>query len=170
MMVAGWELHRFILIYGFILLLEHDCFTKLCFCCTMKWIIYAYIYSPSSWFFLPPSHPLGHHRAPSWAPCVTAASHQLSILHTIVDVCQCYFLNSSHPLLLILLYVGPQRSLQCHKCVQDMDIGRMIMQRYVILYLKKICYIHSYPEVKTNFYVSKYHVSHQRILKTPFTW
>lgn len=27
---TGWELHRLTLIHGFILLLEHDCFTKLC--------------------------------------------------------------------------------------------------------------------------------------------
>ena len=52
-------------------------------------------------------------------------------------VCQCYSLDSSHPLLFIPLYVGPQRSLRCHKCIQDMDIARMIMQRYVILCIKK---------------------------------
>ena len=41
------------------------------FCCTMKWISCMYTYVPSL-LALPPSlsppH-LGHHRAPSWAPC-----------------------------------------------------------------------------------------------------
>ena len=31
--------------------------------------------------------------------CYAAASHQLAILHTAVYIYQCYFLNSSHPLL-----------------------------------------------------------------------
>ena len=35
--------------------------------CAAKWISYMYRYNP---FLLGlPSHPSGHHRAPSWAPC-----------------------------------------------------------------------------------------------------
>ena len=108
------------------------------FCCTKKWIssMHIYILLPLG-LSSPHPTPLGHHRAPSWAPCVTTASHQLSVLHMVMYVCQCYSLNSSHPLLFIPLYVGPHRSLQCHKCIQDMDIARMIMQRCGILYIKK---------------------------------
>ena len=39
-----------------------------------------------------PTH-LGHHRAPGWAPCII---YQFpTILHMIVCICWCYFLNSS---------------------------------------------------------------------------
>ena len=43
------------------------------FCCTMMWIScqYKYIPSLSSLPSTCPSHLLGHHRAPSWLPCVT---------------------------------------------------------------------------------------------------
>ena len=40
------------------------------FCCTAKWINHMNTHIPSL-LDLPPPHPtqLGHHRAPSWAPC-----------------------------------------------------------------------------------------------------
>ena len=44
----------------------------------------------------PPPTPLGHHRALSRAPCA-AASHWPPVLPTVVYICQCYLLNSSHP-------------------------------------------------------------------------
>ena len=48
---------------------------------------------------LPP--PLGCHRAPGWAPCaIWQLPTSLSVLHMIVYICQCYFLNS--PLLPLL--------------------------------------------------------------------
>ena len=54
--------------------------------------------SPPSWAVLPaPLHrtPVGRHRAPSWAPCITA-SHQLSVLLMVVCLRQCYSLGSCH--------------------------------------------------------------------------
>ena len=56
---------------SFLLLLEYNCFTMLCFCGTTKWISYTYTSLPSLLGLPPPPHPphLGHHRAPSWAPC-----------------------------------------------------------------------------------------------------
>ena len=50
--------------------------------------------SPPSGASLPSPHPtlLGNHRGPGWA---TIASHELSTLHMIVYICQCYFLHSS---------------------------------------------------------------------------
>ena len=48
--------------------LEENCFTCVGFCCSTSWISHKYTYTPPSWASLPPS-PLGHHRAPSWAPC-----------------------------------------------------------------------------------------------------
>ena len=38
---------------------------------------------------------LGHHRARSWAPGHAAASHELSVLHLIVQICQCCSLGLS---------------------------------------------------------------------------
>ena len=43
------------------------------FCCTTIWISCKYTYIPSLLSLLPT--PLGHHRAPNWAPCATACSH-----------------------------------------------------------------------------------------------
>ena len=54
--------------------------------------------SPPSWAFLPAllhRTPVGRHRAPSWAPCITA-SHQLSVLLMVVYLRQCYSLRSCH--------------------------------------------------------------------------
>ena len=54
---------------------------------------------PFLWAFLSPSlgpH-LGHHRAPSWAPCVTQqlpASHSHFFTQGSVYICQCYSLSS----------------------------------------------------------------------------
>ena len=55
--------------------------------------------SPPSGTPLPP--PTLPHRSrllqsTGWAPCVTAASHQLSILHMVMDIFQCYSLNACH--------------------------------------------------------------------------
>ena len=64
--------------------------------------IIIHISSPS-WAILLSTHPipLGHHRAPAWAPCVIAF-HQLSVLHVIVYIRQCHFLCSSHSLFPLL--------------------------------------------------------------------
>ena len=56
--------------------LEHNCFTILCWLLLYKGVsrLHVYIYTLP---LEPPSHPhphsspLGHHRAPSWAPCAT---------------------------------------------------------------------------------------------------
>ena len=67
------------------------------FSCTAKWIslyqgIYAYIPSVLS-LLLPPSHPLGHHRALSWAPC---AIQQLPTSYPFY-IWYCIYVNSSLP-------------------------------------------------------------------------
>ena len=50
-----------------------------------------HISPPSGASLLPPlPTPPGHHRAPSWAPCIIVASHQLSLLHMIIYICLCY--------------------------------------------------------------------------------
>ena len=64
-----------------------------------------YIYSPSL-LSLPPNS-LSHPSRSSQITrlgflCYTASSHCLSILHIIVYICQCYFLNLSHPYLPLL--------------------------------------------------------------------
>ena len=42
---------------------------------------------PPSWTSLPPSHPLGHPRAPSWAPCVI---QPLPISYIYITICNVY--------------------------------------------------------------------------------
>ena len=53
----------FLFVYWSMIMLH--CYVS--FCCTMMWISYMYTYSPSLLDRSPT--PLGHHRAPSWAPC-----------------------------------------------------------------------------------------------------
>ena len=55
-----------VVIFFNLFLLEYNCFTMLCFCCTLKWSSYKYTKSFPSWACLQPS---GHYRAPSWVPC-----------------------------------------------------------------------------------------------------
>ena len=64
-----------------------ECFVG--FCCTTVWLSYQYTHTPSLLSLSPPtpSHPLGHHRAPSWAPCTD--SHWLSVLHMVVYIFCC---------------------------------------------------------------------------------
>ena len=81
--------------------LEHNCFTMLCQFLLYNKVnqLYAYIYPHiPSLLRLPPS-PSHYSR---WSQstelislCYAAASHQLSILHLIVCICQCYSLTSS---------------------------------------------------------------------------
>ena len=56
-----------------------------------------------SWvsLFFPHPTPIGHHRAPDWTPFVIKQL-PTSILHMIVYICQCCFLNTAHPLLPLL--------------------------------------------------------------------
>mgnify|MGYP006996405363 CR=1 FL=1 len=51
--------------------------------------------------FFPHPTPVGHHRAPDWTPFVIKQL-PTSILHMIVYICQCCFLNTAHPLLPLL--------------------------------------------------------------------
>ena len=71
------------------------------FCCTKKWVrAVLYTCIPSLWS-LPPkpcaSHPSGSSRNTEHSLCGTAASQQLSILHTVVCVHQCYSSSLSRP-------------------------------------------------------------------------
>ena len=62
-----------------------------------------YVHTYPSFLDLPPPlpschhSPLGHHRAPSWAPRYTAGSHQLSVLHTVTYI----YATTSFPIYLI---------------------------------------------------------------------
>ena len=70
------------------------------FCYTMNWISYMYTYIPSLLDLPPtptpnPTH-LGHHRAPSWAPCVIQQVPTSYLFYT----WQCRYVNpnlSIHP-------------------------------------------------------------------------
>ena len=53
-------------------------------------------------FWTPLSPPLGRHRAPGWAPCVTEASHWRAIIHMVMYTFQCYPFDLSHSFLPLL--------------------------------------------------------------------
>ena len=64
---------------------------------------------PSLLNLLPTPHshpsPLGHHRALSWVPCaIQQRPIKLSVLHSVVFICQCHSPNSSHPHLPLCVY------------------------------------------------------------------
>ena len=78
------------LLYNFVLVtaVQHESF------------IIIYIYIPSILHLppLPPSYPSRSSQSARLGPlCYLATSHQLSILHMVVYICQCNFLNLSHP-------------------------------------------------------------------------
>ena len=76
------------------------------FCCATMQISHNYTYT-TSLLSLPP-FPLSHHFRSSQSSkldatlCYRATSHWVSVLHTVVYICHCYFLHLSHPLLPIL--------------------------------------------------------------------
>ena len=55
--------------------------------------------SPPSWVCFPSPHPRSSQSTRLGSLCNTATSHWLSILHTIVYICLCYFLHLPHSLL-----------------------------------------------------------------------
>ena len=61
--------------------------------------------------------PLGCHRAPGWAPCVIQRLPTSCLFHVVVCMFQCYFLNLSHLLFILLcpvLYICVSMSgLEC---------------------------------------------------------
>lgn len=66
-----------------------------CFCHTTMQYMYNSIYIPPSWAASPPpAHP-----SRSWQRTRQGSLCYSSISHMMVYVCQCYFFNSSHPLL-----------------------------------------------------------------------
>ena len=82
-------------------LLEYNCFTIVSFCFITKRISYTYTYipiSPPSCVSLPPylSHPSRWSQSTELISlCYAAASHQLAILHLVVQICPCHSLISS---------------------------------------------------------------------------
>ena len=86
---------------------------------------------------IPLPHPNPQVITEHWAEllCYTAASHQLSILHMVMYICQCYSLNSSHPLLPLLstslLSVSESLFLPC-KLVHQYHFSRFHI--YALIY------------------------------------
>ena len=84
--------------------LSYNCLTVLCQFLLYNNVnqLYVYIYllppEPPSHLLLAPLQVLTEHRALQ-LPVSTAASHQLPVLHTVVYLCQCHSLSSSHRLL-----------------------------------------------------------------------
>ena len=122
------------------------------FCCTTVNQLPVYIYpipleSPFYYAFPPPSHPF---RSPQSTELgflrFTAASHQLSVSHTVVCLCQCSSLKSPHPL-------PPLLCPQVHsQCVPVLKIGSSVpffldsicilwYTIFVFLWLPSLCII-----------------------------
>ena len=55
------------------------------FCCTVKWKSFMYIFITPSWTSLPPT-PLGHQRAPSWAPWSQQALTSYSFTYSWTEI------------------------------------------------------------------------------------
>ena len=69
-------------------------------CHTSLWISHNFMYMSSpSWAFPPPFHPSGSSTEHQAELPLLYSSFPLAILHMIVCICQCYFLNLSYPLL-----------------------------------------------------------------------
>ena len=108
----------------FIFKSEHNCFAVLCFCCTPVGISSTYACTPSLLSLPPPS---SH---PSRSSPITelsalrrsAASRRLSVLHTVMYLCQFHSLGLSHPLLPCLC---PQVC-SLHLCLYPCSVNRFI--------------------------------------------
>ena len=120
-MLSIWQRHTIsglnicgVFFYCSIIAFQH-CVT---FHCTTKWTSYMYTYT--SFLLNLPTNPhrptpLGHHRAPSWAPCAYSSFPLALCLHRVVCICQSKSPSSSHPTPLPPLCPHIQ-SLRLHLC------------------------------------------------------
>ena len=89
-----------VVFHSFVLLLEYNCITILYQFPLYNKVnqLYVYIYPIP---LEPPSYPPYHCSRSSQSTelhvLYRAALHQLSVLHMVVYICQCYSINSSHP-------------------------------------------------------------------------
>ena len=103
--------------------------------------------SPLYWTSLPPHPiPLGHHRAPGWAPCVIQQLPTSYLFFTVVNICQCYSLGSSNPLFPLL---PPQvHSLHLHlhsfpanRFISTISLASIYMSWYIIFVFLLVTYL-----------------------------
>ena len=95
------------------------------FCCTKTWISYMYIYiSPPSGasLSLPPRSSRSSQSTRLGSLCYTETSHKLSTVQMVVYIYQCYVLNSSHPVFLLLCAQGHS----LHLCLHSFPANRFI--------------------------------------------
>ena len=98
----NWRMIAFQCCVGFchtIMRISHKC-VCVCVCVSACAYIYSLRLDPLSQLLSHPSR--WSLSARLGTLCCIAASHQLSVLHVIVYICQCYSLNLSHPLLPLL--------------------------------------------------------------------
>ena len=151
--------------------LEHNSFTTVLVsavqCESAHVCIYPLPLEPLSHSPAPP-HPLGHHRAPGWAPCA-AASHWLSVLHIRGYVCQCYSPNASHPLLPPLCPQVCSLRLHLYSCpanrfISTVFLDSMFMGYYMIFVFLFLTYFTLYDRLSV-------HPHHYKWLNfVPFIW
>ena len=103
-----------------------SCRTTIQFSCNRVCIrMYLLYVSPTSGASLTHySTPLGHRRAPGWVPC---AMQQLAILHMVVYIWQCYFLNLIHTLLPSCVYYVHSLRLRLYSCPANRSISTIFL-------------------------------------------
>ena len=113
--------------------LECNCFAMLCYFLLYSKVsqLYSIPISPPSW--TPPKHPTSHPSRSSQSTelsslCYTAASQWPSVLHrVVVYICQCWSLNSSHPLLSPPCLQVCSLHLRLYSCPANRFIGAIFL-------------------------------------------
>ena len=123
------------------------------FCHTTMWVSHNYICSPSllSLPLVPPPHPSrSSQRARLDSLSYIATSHQLSLLHMRVYICQCYFFCSSHPLLPL---PDPQVFLYICVSIPSLQIGSSKVSFFVNSCIRNSVYWRSYAHCTLSIYL-----------------
>ena len=104
------------------------------FCHTTMWISCMYSCIPFHLSF--PPQPRSS-QSPALSPlCYEAASHEWSVLHVVVYICQCYSLNSSHLLLPLLCPQICSLCLLLHCCPANWFICAIFLDSiYIYIYI-----------------------------------
>ena len=95
------------------------------FCRTSTCINHQYTYVPASWTSLPPLWVVTEHQVE--LPASYSNSHQLSLLHAIMCMCQCCCLNSSLSLLPLQFPQVCSLCLRLYSCTANRFIGTIFL-------------------------------------------
>ena len=132
--LLGWVFFFQLVYNGFQLVFFFQIVLQCCvgFCHTTMWISFIYIYM----YPLPLEPPCSHipsypfrssQRARLGSLCYITTPHYLSVLHTMVYICWCYFLHLSHSLPPTLCAQVHSPSLHLHSIPADRFIGTIFL-------------------------------------------